>query len=284
MTNARPDLDRVVRFYDTHPIHEAQILEGIRAKGVPLEGLSEDVLKEHDQDHFGGLEATDILAQAAGIGSASRVLDVCSGVGGPARYLAHRYGCRVTGIDLTASRHDTAVRLTKLVKLDHLVDFRCANALAMPFVDETFDVVIGQEAWVHVPGKAGLIGECVRVLRRGGRIAFTDVLARTSLAPPVRERLTRDMAFASIATLDEYRRQLGEAGCEVVRCEDLSAEWTEILKRRLAMYRSLKGTTIARFGEAHFRRWDRTYSFFVGLFAAGSLGGGRLVAQRVPSR
>jgi sarcosine/dimethylglycine N-methyltransferase len=51
----------------------------------------------------------------------------------------------------------------------------------MPFADETFDVVIGQEAWVHVPDKAGLIGECVRVLRRGGRIAFTDV--------PWRERL-----------------------------------------------------------------------------------------------
>jgi sarcosine/dimethylglycine N-methyltransferase len=284
MTNARPDLDRVVRFYDTHPIHEAQILEAIREKGVPLEGLSEEVLKEHDQDHFGGLEATDMLAREAGIGRASRVLDVCSGVGGPARYLAHRYGCRVTGIDLTASRHDTAVRLTRLARLDHLVDFRCADALAMPFADETFDVVIGQEAWVHVPDKPGLIGECARALRRGGRIASTDVLARTSLAPAVLERLARDMAFASIATLEEYRRLLGEAGCEVLGCEDLSAEWTEILKRRLEMYRGLKGTTVARFGEAHFRRWDETYGFLVGLFAAGGLGGGRLAARRVPSR
>jgi hypothetical protein len=117
MTNARPDLDRVVRFYDTHPIHEAQILEAIREKGVPLEGLTEEVLKEHDQDHFDGLDAIDMLAREAGIDSSSRVLDVCSGVGGPVRYLAHRYGCRVTGIDLTASRHSTAVYLTKLVKL-----------------------------------------------------------------------------------------------------------------------------------------------------------------------
>jgi sarcosine/dimethylglycine N-methyltransferase len=284
MTNARPDPDRVVRFYDTHPIHEAQILEAIRERGVPLAGLTEEVLKEHDQDHFGGLEATDMLAREAGIGRASRVLDVCSGVGGPARYLAHRYGCRVTGVDLTASRHDTAVRLTELVKLDHLVDFRCADALAMPFADGTFDVVIGQEAWVHVPDKPGLIGECVRVLRRGGRVAVTDVLARTPLAPAILERLARDMAFTSIATLEEYRRLLGEAGCEVLRCEDLSDGWTEILKRRLEMYRSLKGTTIARFGEAHFRRWDDTYAFFVGLFAAGSLGGGRLVARRIGSR
>jgi ubiquinone/menaquinone biosynthesis C-methylase UbiE len=202
-------------------------------------------------------------------------------VGGPARYLAHRYGCRVTGIDLTASRHETAIRLTRLVKLDHLVEFHCANALAMPFADEAFDVVIGQEAWAHVPDKAGLISECVRVLRRGGRIAFTDILARTSLTPPVAERLTREMAFVSIASLDEYRSLLEQAGCEVVRCDDLSAEWTEVLQRRLAMYRSLQGTTIARFGEAHFRRWDESYSHFVGLFATGTLGGGRLVARRV---
>lgn len=67
---------------------------------------------------------------------------------GPARYLAHRYGCRVMGLDITASRHQSALRLTKLVKLDHLVDFRLGNALEMPFSDNTFDVVIGQEAWV----------------------------------------------------------------------------------------------------------------------------------------
>jgi sarcosine/dimethylglycine N-methyltransferase len=280
MTNARPDLDRVVRFYDTHPIHEAQILESIRAKGVPLEGLSEDVLKEHDQDHFGGLEATDILAEAAGIGSASRVLDVCSGVGGPARHLAHRYGCRVTGIDLTASRHDTAVRLTRLVKLDHLVDFRCADALAMPFADETFDVVIGQEAWVHVPEKRRLVRECARVVRPGGRIAFTDVLARGPLPPPVQERLARDMSFAAPATLEGYRDLLAGAGCEVLLCRDLSDDWTEILKRRLEMYRGLRETTVARFGEVHFQHWDDTYGFFVGLFAAGTLGGGRFVARR----
>jgi ubiquinone/menaquinone biosynthesis C-methylase UbiE len=283
MTDPPPDLDHVVHFYDTHPIHEAQILENIRAKGIPLESLTEEVLKDHDQDHFGGLGATDILVEAAGIGGTSRVLDVCSGVGGPARYLAHRHGCHVTGIDLTQSRHDTAVRLTKLVGLDHLVDFRCANALAMPFDDETFDVVIGQEAWAHVPDKAVLVGECVRVLRRGGRIAFTDILVRTPLPEEVRERLTREMAFNAIASLDEYRRLLTGAGCVELRCDDLSAEWTEILKHRLAMYRSLKATTIARFGEAHFEAWDRTYSYFVGLFAEGTLGGGRLVAERTRS-
>jgi hypothetical protein len=62
--------------------------------------------------------------------------------------------------------------------------------------------------------------------------------------------------------------------------DDLSRWWTEILKQRLEMYRSLEDTTVAKFGEEHFRRWDDAYAFFVGLFAAGRLGGGRFVARR----
>ena len=64
--------------------------------------------------------------------------------------------------------------------------------------------------------------------------------------------------------------------------DDLRAWWTEVLKARLAMYRSLEETTVARFGAAHFQKWDDTYAFFVGLFAAGRLGGGRFVARRAP--
>ena len=66
----------------------------------------------------------------------------------------------------------------------------------------------------------------------------------------------------------------------VVEREDLTAQWAEILVQRLAMYRALRETTVARFGADHFRRWDDTYAFFVDLFALRQLAGGRLVARR----
>lgn len=272
--------DPVIAFYDTHPIHEAQIMEALRERGLDPGRLTEEELKEHDQDHFGGLDAVDRLASAAGIDAGTHVLDVCSGMGGPARYLAHRHGCRVTGLDLTRSRHDSAVRLTALVKLDHLVDFHCGSASAMPFDDASFDVVIGQEAWAHVPGKPRLIEEAARVVRPGGRIAFTDIMARTTLPEAIAERLSREMTFSEIASLGDYRELLDGAGCEVLEATDLSDEWTKILRRRLAMYRSLGGSTAARFGPARSREWDSAYAFFVGLFAQGVLGGGRIVAHR----
>jgi ubiquinone/menaquinone biosynthesis C-methylase UbiE len=225
----REQLQSVIRFYETHPINEYEILEKLRAAGIALEGLTEATLKEYDQDHFGGLEAVDVLAEKAGISSASHVLDVCSGMGGPARYLAHRLGCRVTGLDITKSRQEGAIRLTEMVKLDHLVEFRLGNALDMPFADATFDVVMGQEAFAHVPDKPRLIAECGRVVRPGGIIAFTDILRRDGLSATEFERLQSGMTFQSLESLDGYGALLAACGCAVIARDDLSAWWTEVL-------------------------------------------------------
>lgn len=270
----------VVAFYDAHPINEEQIVAALESKGVALESLTEDILQQHDQDHFGGVEANQILAAKAGIRPQHRVLDVCSGMGGPARYLAHHIGCRVTGLDLTRSRYDSAIRLTRLAKLGHLVDFRLGDALQMPFEDASFDVVIGQEAWCHVPDKPRLIAECARVAKPGGAIAFTDILRRAPLQPAEMRRLQRDMTFPSLETLDGYSALLVHSGCTVSRPDDLSEHWAKILVQRLAMYRSLEADTMRKFGAEHFRKWDETYAFFVGLFGKGKLGGGRFVARK----
>ncbi|MCW5622184.1 MAG: methyltransferase domain-containing protein, partial [Burkholderiales bacterium] len=269
-----------VAFYDAHPINEAQIRHSLQARGIPLQGLTQETLQEFDQDHFGGTAANDILAQAAGLQRAHHVLDVCSGMGGPARYLAHHHGCRVTGLDFTLSRHEGAQRLTRMVGLEHLVDFRHGNALDMPFADASFDVVMGQEAWCHVPDKPRLIAECTRVLKPGGMIAFSDILRRPALGAVEMERLQCEMTFPTLETLEGYQALLGARGCLMLRCDDVSEEWARILVARLAMYRSLRTETVHKFGEVHFTRWDDTYAFFVGLYGQGKLGGGRFVARK----
>lgn len=269
----------VLRFYDSHPINEEQILGALTAKGASLEGLTVDLLKDHDQDHFGGSEATDVLAAKAGLKPNHLVLDVCSGLGGPARYLAHRIGCRVVGLDLNESRHHSAQRLTRLVHLEHLVSFRLGNALDMPFESATFDAVIGQEAWCHIPDKPRLIAECARVVKPGGAIAFTDILRHPALTGAEESRLHAEMTFSELASLESYTDLLRANGCEIEMAGDLSDLWREILIKRLAMYRSLREHTERRFGAEHFRRWDSTYAFFVGLFGSHKLGGGRFIAR-----
>ena len=275
-----PHTASVTQYYDSHPINEEQILRTLASKNIALEGLTQDVLKDYDQDHYGGVQANDILAQKAGVQSEHIVLDVCSGVGGPSRYLAYRYGCRVVGLDFTESRYRAAQYLTRLVGLDHLVSYRHGNALAMPFGDAEFDVAIGQEAWCHVPDKARLIEECARVLRPGGVIAFTDILRQPALADPEWQKLAREMTYADLGSFERYRTLLEQNGFAIESCDDLSDDWAEILKNRLAMYRNLKDETIRRFGAAHYEAWDRSYSFFVGLYQVDKLGGARFVARK----
>lgn len=280
MQQAGGHTDSVVSYYDAHPINEEQIMRALAERGVDLARVTQDDLLTLDQDHYGGLEANDTLIARAGIGAGHVVLDVCSGMGGPARYVAHRTGCRVVGLDLTRTRYESAQRLTKLVGLDDRVSFRLGNALEMPFEDASFDVVIGQEAWCHVPGKDRLIAECARVVKPGGVIAFTDILRREALTASEMDRLRVEMTFPELGTLEGYPSLLVANGCRMESVEDLSAPWTRILVDRLAMYRSLGAETARKFGSGRSADWDAYYTFFVGLYEAGKLGGGRFVARR----
>jgi ubiquinone/menaquinone biosynthesis C-methylase UbiE len=270
----------VAGFYDRHPINEAQILGALRAAGVPLDAVTEEHLKAFDQDHYGGVEALETLARRAGIAGEHHVLDVCSGMGGPARYLAHWLGCRVTGLDLTESRYRGAIRLTELAKLDHLVDYRLGNALDMPFPTASFDAVIAQESWAHIPDKPRLVAEAARVLKPGGVLAFTDIVRREPLPDDVSGRLCEGMTFVEIESPEGYARLLAANACPAPGLEDLSAEWTVILLRRLEMYRSLKDSTVAKFGLARYEQYDAAYSFFVSLYERAVLGGVRVVARK----
>ena len=270
-------------FYNTHPISESQVLNKLEQTGADTSILTVELLQHHDQDHFGGLAATDALARHAKINESTHVLDLCCGLGGPARYLAYHHGCRVTGVDMNTDRLAGAVRLTERTKLEDRVLFHHANALQTGLADETFDVIVSQEAFCHIPDKKTLIAECVRLLKPGGCIVYTDILARNSMTNEIRSRLESEMAFSELSTLEQYCHLLEEKGCQVVEVEDLSDDWAQILIDRLAMYRSLKEQTVSSFGLAHFQKWDRTYSFFVGLYRSGELGGGRFVAHKPKS-
>lgn len=265
----------VVGFYDHHPISEAQVMAALRRRGhVGVRLLPED-LYEWDQDHYGGVAAVEALARRAGIGAGSAVLDVCAGLGGPARFIAHRFGARVTGVDLTPSRCAGARRLCRLVGLEGRVRVVNGDAQRLPFRAHAFTAVVSQEGLLHVPDKDGALAECARVLMPGGRIAFTDWVSTARLDPGERRRLAEWMAAVTIQSAEAYRALLGRSGFGAIAVEDLSAEWIGILRERLAMYRSLRDDTVARFGQARHDEYDQLYAFFVGLVAAGKLGGAR---------
>jgi len=122
---------QVAGFYDEHPINEGEILSKLKDAGKDVNALVAEDLFAYDQDHYGGLEATDALAALLGLDASSHVLDVCSGMGGTSRYLAWKHGCRVLGVDMTGSRVRGADNLTAMVGLDDRVSFIEGDACAL---------------------------------------------------------------------------------------------------------------------------------------------------------
>lgn len=155
---------------------ETRVLNALRMAGLDLDALSVDDLAPLDEFHIRGREATDELAELAGIASGEQVLDVGCGLGGTARHLAARYAARVTGIDLTAEYCRVGTVLSELTGLGDRVRLLRADALQLPFEDGRFDAVWTEHAAMNIADKAGLYGELRRVLRRGGRLALYDVV------------------------------------------------------------------------------------------------------------
>ncbi len=276
----KPRNVQAIDFYDRHPISEQQVLAAVaRRRGGDLARLEPEDLFEFDQDHYGGLAAVDALARRAGVDETSRVLDLCAGLGGPARFLASRRRCRVVALELHPGRAAGAARLTLLVGLQARVRVVRADARTIPFARGAFDACVSQEALLHVEEKLTVLEGCRRVLRPGGRLAFTDWVAHAGLGDRERARLHEWMAATTLQSLASYRTLLGRAGFVAVEAEDLTDEWRPLLRRRLEMFRAMRRDTIARLGEARADEYEQLYAFFVGLVEAGRLGGGRFTGS-----
>lgn len=172
-----------------------------------------------DQFHTRGLAATTELANLAGITADMSVLDVGSGIGGPARFLAASYGCRVTGIDLSEPFVDAARYLTRRTGQSELVSFHTASALELPFEGRRFDAVLLQHVAMNISERARLYREIERVLKPCGRFATFDVVANGS-EPYYPVPWARTPTTSFLLTADATREAIEQAGFRALAWQD----------------------------------------------------------------
>jgi sarcosine/dimethylglycine N-methyltransferase len=270
-----------VDFYERHPISAQIIIAKLKAERGSLDGMKPHELFPHDQDHYGGLAANDALVKCAHIGAGTKVVDLCAGLGGPARYLAHRYGAYVTGIELTPTRVAGAADLTRLVGMDGQVQVVQGDVTALPLPDASQDAVISQEALLHVPNLAKVFAEAHRVLRPSGRIAFTNWVAHSPLSAADRQLLWDGMAAATIISIDQHVELLQGAGFEITSVEDETDSWAEILAERLRMYQKLRSEAEQAGTPAGHDDFYKSYILLVDLVRKKVLGGARFAALKI---
>jgi SAM-dependent methyltransferase len=274
----------VLAFYDRHPISAADVLARIKEARGSLDRLKPEDAFPFDQDHYGGLAANEELARAAAIRADDLVLDLCCGLGGPARYQALSRRCRVIGLDYNEARVKGAADLTRRVNLARRARFLRGDAQTLPFPADTFDAVLSQEALLHIPDKAKALAECFRVLKPGGRIAFTDWIAGGALTEDDRAMMWNGIAAQSVQTINQYLVLLKAAGLAEVRVVNLSALWVPILRERLAMYRRLREETCIRTGVDSQAEYVALYEGFVALVEKGAHGGARFAGAKPGAR
>jgi SAM-dependent methyltransferase len=215
--------DAITEHYQ-RPDLSAVILAALEAAGKDIDHLTPDDLEQVDELHSRGRAATVDLARLLALNGSERVLDVGCGIGGPSRYLAKGFGCRVTGLDLTPEFCRVATMLAKRTALAEKLDYREGDALAMPFAAESYDVVWSQSVAMNIADRDRFYAEVRRVMKRGGRYAFSDVVSGPGGLPYFPVPWARSTAISFLLTAEATRHKLEAAGFRLQVFEDLTAD------------------------------------------------------------
>jgi SAM-dependent methyltransferase len=219
----------------------ARLEAALRDDGADPGHPTAEQLAPYDQFHGRGLEATEDIAALMPAGPGQRLLDVGSGIGGPARYLARRFSCRVAGIDLTAEFCAVARALTRRLGQEGRAEFVWGDALAMPFAAAAFDGAYSMNVAMNIADKPGFYAGIARVLKPGRWLALSEVARGTGPAPEYPTPWAATEAQSFLSTPGETRAGLERAGFVVEKFRDtLDAALAYAARSRAAVERGEK--------------------------------------------
>ena len=172
-----------------------------------------------DTFHPGGQRLTARLGEQLGLGPAVRVLDVATGKGESAIFLARQFGCEVVGVDFGPQNVQEANSIATATLVAHLVSFVEGDAEHLDFPDAGFDAVVCECAFCTFPDKRAAASEFARVLRLGGRVGMSDLTRSGPLLHDLEGLLSWIACIADARPVEEYARYLEEAGFDVTTIE-----------------------------------------------------------------
>ena len=242
--------------------------------------LDVEALFAFDQYHFYGIDAVDEAIERAGISAGQRVLDVGAGIGGPARYLAHKTGCKVTAVELQAEAHRVGLDLSRRSGLADRVHHVHADFLTTEEVFNDFDAVVSWFVFLHIPKRDQLLARCFDALRPGGYLYVDDFHEIDSLTSAERESLAVNVFCEWLPDLALFGTQCEAAGFEDVEVTDATAAGITFATNRIQHWRETRTHQIGVHGEAVTDGLDYFYQAVDDLFQGGHLGLAHLLGRK----
>ena len=227
--------DEIERHYTSEAIAD-RILAALREAYGPDVRVTPDTLAPLDQFHGRGVAATEALSARLAPEAGDRLMDIGSGIGGPARWMAAHFGCHVTGIDLTRAFCDAAEALTRACAMSEQVRIVHGSAIDLPFPDQSFDCAYSQNVLMNIADKRRFYQQAFRVLRPGGLFAV-DQTALGPNGPPSYPQPWASVAEASfLAKPEEIRGDSAAAGFDILMLRDATDDaiaFQEEARRRI---------------------------------------------------
>lgn len=242
--------------------------------------LSVDELSAFDQLHYHGTHALDVAMAMVGIGGEPRWLEIGSGLGGPARYIAAYSDARVTALELQPDQHEIAASLTARCGLADRVEHVCGDIHRFGREDGSFDAIVSWLALYHIPDRPRLLQKCYQLLAPGGCFYAEDLSARGDMTEAQSQQLQRELYAITLRRIDQYQQDLEDAGFVVETCKSMSSSWAEFVRVRLASYRANRGRHLRVQGEAAVTALTEFYTAVNRHFQSGKLGGLRVCARK----
>ena len=262
-------------YVNLHRIYNELAEAGVAASAP----LTPEQLFPFDQIHYHGTDAVRDAATALKLTKDSRVLENGSGLGGPARFLAHTTGCHVTGLDVQQDMHALATELTARCGLADRVSHALGDALTYPFPEAAFDAVVSWLAVHQIPDRPRLFERLRQTLKKGGALYIEDLHARAPFQDgDVAD--VRDLLYGVTMTpAADYERELAAAGFTDITLTDMTADWSAFCAGRAGAWKSQAERHVRVHGIETYARLEGFFTGVQRLFEHGSLGGLRLVAR-----
>jgi len=241
--------------------------------------LVEDLTK-FDQLHYHGTDAIDIFIEKLKINEKTKILDVGSGIGGPARYLADKTGAEITAIELQSDQNNLAKDLTKKCGLSNKINHICGDILDYDFKNQTFDAVVSWLTLYHIANHEILLKKLFDLLNPNGFFYTEDITSRINLSGSDRKEIKKEIYGIHLPYFDNYISNLEQNGFKLIFSEDMSSSWTDFTKERIKKYNSEKERNIKVHGKEVYESLNSFYNFVGQYFSYGKLGGIRVIAKK----
>lgn len=260
--------------------HVDRVERALADRGLaPPAPLQPTQLEDLDHLHYEGRAAVDLAVQRLGLTEQDRVLDVGSGLGGPARRLATAPGCRVVALELQQELHECAASLTSRCGIDGRIRHIGGDILDPHAVEGPFDALVSWLVFLHIPDRPALLRRCRSLLRAGGGLHAEDFFIRNPLDDEERTLLRDEVQCAHLVDRPTYIDELVSAGFGDVRFDDCTDDWAAFVRDRARDFRSDREAFATLHGRDAFDALASFYSTMERLFDGGRLGGVRVTAR-----